>query len=116
VYPTLLPLRLSAHWQLNSCGDKIVAVNVRALATKKLLVLATFVFQYRLDCTERACVCALLLRIRTDRRRKRRWVHPVVGERLLNGQFYILHEDLRNYQGKFFIYFRMSIESFDNFG
>jgi hypothetical protein len=25
----VLPLRLGAHWQLNSCGDKIVAVNVR---------------------------------------------------------------------------------------
>jgi hypothetical protein len=35
-------VRLGAHWQLTSCGDKIVAVNVRALATEKLLVQATF--------------------------------------------------------------------------
>jgi hypothetical protein len=65
---------------------------VRALATKKLLVLATFFFQYRMDFTETdrqtACVCALLLRIRKGRRKKRHWVHPVVSKRLLIGQFY----------------------------
>jgi hypothetical protein len=78
-----------------------------------LLVLATFLFQYRMDFTETACVCALLLRIRRDRRKKRHWVHPVVSKRLLNGQFYKLYEDLRNSRGKFFSYFRTSIESFD---
>jgi len=35
-------LRLGAHWQLNSCGDKTVALNVRALQLKQLLVWATF--------------------------------------------------------------------------
>jgi hypothetical protein len=62
----------------------------RALATKKLLVRATFFFQYTMDFIERAFVCALRLRIRKDRRQKRHWVHPVVSKILLNGQFYKL--------------------------
>jgi hypothetical protein len=66
-----------------------------------------------MDFTETACVCALLLIIWKDRRKKRHWVHPIVSKRLLIGQFYKLYEDLRNCRGKFFTYFRMSIESFD---
>ena len=54
-----------------------------------------------MDFTETACVCALL------------WVHPVVSKRLLNGQFYLLYEDLKNCKGNIFSYFRMSIESID---
>jgi len=84
-----LSVRLGAHWQLKSCGDKKVDVNVRALATKKLLVRATF-FQYRVDFKETACVCALLLRMWKGRRKKRHCVHRVVSKRLLNGQFYKL--------------------------
>jgi hypothetical protein len=41
---------------------------VRALATERLLVEATFFFQYRMGFTQTACVCALLLRIRKDPR------------------------------------------------
>ena len=70
VYPNLLensedrkPLRLGAHWQLKSCGDKKLLERVRT-AAKKLLVLATFFFQYRMDFKVTACVRALLLRIR----------------------------------------------------
>jgi len=66
-----------------------------------------------MDFTETACLCALLLRIREDRRKKRHRVHPVVSKRLLNGQFYKLYDDLGNSRGKNFSYFRMSIESFD---
>ena len=44
---------------------------------------------------------------------KRHRVHPIVSTRFLKGQFYILYEDLRNCRGKYFTYFRMSIESFD---
>ena len=58
-------------------------------------------------------LCVLLLTIRKDRPKKRHWVYPVVCNKLLNGQFYKLYEDLRNCGGKFFNYFRMSIESFD---
>ena len=56
-----------------------------------------------------AYVCALLLRIRKDRRKKRQWLHPEVSNGRLNGQFYKLYEDFRNCNGKFFNYFRMSI-------
>jgi len=66
-----------------------------------------------MDFTETARVCALLLRIRKDRRIKRHLVHPVVSKRLLNGQFYKLYEDLRNCKGNIFSYFRMSTESSD---
>ncbi|GFG29651.1 hypothetical protein Cfor_10095, partial [Coptotermes formosanus] len=51
--------------------------------------------------------------IRKVQRKKRQWVHPILSNGLLNGQFYKLYEDLRNCGGKFFSYFRMSIESFD---
>jgi len=62
--------------------------------------------EYRMDFRETACVrvCALLLRIRKDRRKKGHWVRPVVSKRLLNGQFYKLYEDLSNCRGKFFNY------------
>ena len=86
----------------------------RALtATNSFLYWQLFVFRYRMDFTETACYYALLLRIRKVRHKKRHWVHPVVSRRFLNGQCYKLNEDLRNCRGKFFIYFRMSIESFD---
>ena len=75
-------------------------MNVRALATI-VACRCHFFFQYRMDFTETACVCALLLRIRKDRRKKRHWVHPIVSKRLLIGQFYKLCEDLRNCRGKF---------------
>ena len=81
----LCSVRLGAHWQLKSC-----------------LSWQLFFFQYRMDFTETACVCALLLRIKKDRRKKRHWVHPVVSKRLLNGLFYKFYEDLRNWRGKFF--------------
>jgi len=106
-------LRLGGHWQLSTCGDKNVAVTVRALQLESCLYRRLFFFQYRMDFTETARVCALLLRIRKDRRKKRHWVHPVVSKRLLNGQFYKLYEDLKNSRGKFFSCIRMSVESFD---
>lgn len=36
-------------------------------------------------------------------------MHPVVSKRLLKGQFYTLHEDLRAYLENIFSYFRMTI-------
>ena len=86
---------------------------MRALQLNSCLYRQLVFFHYRMDFTETACICALLLRIRKDRRKKRHWVHPVVSKKLLDGQFLKLYEDLRNCQGKFFGYFRMSIESFD---
>ena len=100
------PIEVTPLWQ-PGCKAR------RALATKKLLVLANFFFQYLMYFTETACLCALLLRIRKGWHKKRHWVRPVVSKRLLNGQFYKLYDDLRKCRGKFFNYFRMSIESFD---
>jgi len=88
-------------------------VNARALQLNSRLYWQLFFFQYRMDFKETAGVCALLLRIRKDRRKKRHWVHPVITKILLNGQFYKLYEDLRNCRGKFFNYFKMNIQSFD---
>jgi hypothetical protein len=75
-------LRLGTHWQLNSCGDKKVAVTVRALQLNICSYRQLFFFHCRMTFTETACVCALLLRVRKDRRKKRPWVHPVVSKRL----------------------------------
>ena len=65
-----------------------------------------------MDFVESAAVCALLLRIRA-KRRKRFWVHPLVSQRLLKGQFHKLYEDLRMHPMKFFGYFRMTSSTFD---
>jgi hypothetical protein len=101
------------HWQLKCCGDLTVAgggmVNMHSLQ----LNMTPFVFQYRMDFTQTACVFALLLTIRKVRCRKQHWIQPIVSKRLLNGQFYKSYEYLRNRRGKFFSYFRMSTESFD---
>jgi hypothetical protein len=45
--------------------------------------------------------------------KKRHPVHPVLSEILIHGQLYKLYVDLRNSRGNFFIYFSMSVESFD---
>jgi hypothetical protein len=65
-----------------------------------------------MDFVEAVAVCALLLRIRT-KRRKKFWVRPLVSQRLLKGQFHRLREDLRVHPKNFFGYFRMSCSSFD---
>ena len=83
--------------------------NYTIASTGKLLL------SVRMDFTQTACACALLLRIRKDGRKQRHWVHPVVSKILLNGLFYKLYEDLRNCRGKFSNYYRRSIESFDKF-
>jgi len=64
-----------------------------------------------MDFKDTACVCALLLRIRKDRRKKQHWVHPAVSKKTFKWEFYKLYEDFGNYKGKIFSYF--SIESFD---
>lgn len=66
-----------------------------------------------MDFVESACVIALLLRIKARKRRKKYWVHPIVSQRLLKGQFYQIHHDLIEYPRKFFQYYRMSKNSFD---
>lgn len=66
-----------------------------------------------MDAVETTCVVALLLRTRSKRRKHRYWVHPIISQRLLKGQFYKIFEDLCAYPEKFFQYFRMSKTSFD---
>jgi hypothetical protein len=65
-----------------------------------------------MDFVESVAVCALLLRTRT-KRRKKFWVHPLVSQRLLKGQLHKLYEELRVHPKKFFGYFRMRCNSFD---
>lgn len=67
-----------------------------------------------MDFVEIACVCALSLARKRKQKRKLFWVHPILSQRLLNGQFYKLFDTLREHSTKFFNYFRMSIDSFDN--
>jgi len=61
---------------------------------------------------ELVAVCAFLLRTRA-KRRKRFWVHPLVSQKLLKGQFHKLNEDLHIHPKKFFRYFRMTCSSFN---
>jgi len=65
-----------------------------------------------MDFTETACVCVLLVGIRKVQNKKAT-LGTVVSKRIFKGQLYKLYEDLRKRRGKFFSYFRMSIESFD---
>ena len=66
-----------------------------------------------MDVVEVACVVAVLLKNRKEKRRRKYWVHPVISHRLLKGQFYTLYEGLRAYPEKFSNYFRMTCGSFD---
>jgi len=65
-----------------------------------------------MDVKDVAIVCALI-RNRRNKWRKHYWVHPIWNDTLMKGQFYTLHEELRNYPKKFFGYYRMSVKSFD---
>jgi hypothetical protein len=58
-------------------------------------------------------VCALLLRKRNVKKRKKFWVHPITSQRLLKGKFYFLYVDLKAHPQTFFRYFRMSSGTFD---
>lgn len=60
--------------------------------------------------------CVWLLYRRYKRRRQRQreyWVHPILRDRLTHGMFVTLYPKLRQHGSKFFNYFRMSIQSFD---
>lgn len=67
-----------------------------------------------MDIYELAAVCALELRRKKKLRKKKLyWVHPITSQRLVKGQFYKLYSDLRAHPDKFFNYYRMSVNSFD---
>ena len=67
-----------------------------------------------MDLLETAAICALVLRIRKKKIRRRYWVNPIYSCSLLKGKFYTLYENLREQSIKFFSYFRMSISTFDD--
>lgn len=46
---------------------------------------------------------------RRQRRQRRYWVHPVIANRQQRGQFWVLYNDLRAHEEKFFEYTRMSM-------
>lgn len=57
--------------------------------------------------------CALLY-IRFKRNKKRRYcVHPIMSDRLFSGIFHSLHSKLKEHPDKFFKYYRMSEETFN---
>ncbi|XP_022835118.1 protein ALP1-like isoform X1 [Spodoptera litura] len=72
-----------------------------------------------------ALLISLLLLIILKRRKRRRiqnhrrqihrrhWVHPILTSRNKNGQHKLLFEELKCYPDKFFKYFRMSVNSFN---
>lgn len=56
----------------------------------------------------------LLMKKRKHRNRPRRfWVHPLLLERPNRGLFHTLFDDLQEDDEKFFLYFRMSKNTFD---
>lgn len=56
---------------------------------------------------------AFLLSQPRKKRKRRYWIHPLNTKRLQQSQFYILHNKLRAHPEKFFDYYRMSINSFN---
>lgn len=66
-----------------------------------------------MDFNEVVVICAFEIHKRKMKRKKRYWVHPLYTERLFKGKFYTIYSELRQYPPKFFNYFRMSINSFD---
>jgi hypothetical protein len=67
-----------------------------------------------MDVVEVACIYALeISRRRRLKNIRRFWVHPLTTERLLKGQFHKIYENLRAHPNKFYNYYRMSVNSFD---
>lgn len=57
--------------------------------------------------------CLVKRKNKINKKRKRRlWVHPIIGARMEKGSFHTLFPDLLKFPTKFFNYFRMSSESF----
>lgn len=64
-----------------------------------------------MDSIDIACVCAFVFRARKRRIERKYWVHPMLSQRLISGQFYKIYSYLREDDKN---YYRMSIQSFDN--
>ncbi|KAL4135909.1 hypothetical protein QTP88_007491 [Uroleucon formosanum] len=48
-----------------------------------------------------------------QRPRRQHWVHPMNDERKTSRRFSKFYNDIRLYEEKFFLYYRMSVKSFD---
>ncbi|XP_064108616.1 uncharacterized protein LOC135216990 [Macrobrachium nipponense] len=66
-----------------------------------------------MDSEEEALSLLIVLLRRRRRRRRALWMHPITASRLTHGQFYMIMSDLRADDDKFFDYFRMTQESFN---
>ena len=58
-------------------------------------------------------ILLLLRRIRRRRRQRAIWMHPLTTQRISVGQYYTIMYELRQDTEKFFNYFRMSQNTFD---
>lgn len=67
-----------------------------------------------MDVEDAICCWIAYRRMRRRRRERAYWVHPILRSRLTLSLYVTLYPSLRNYEVKFFNYFRMSIKSFDN--
>jgi hypothetical protein len=61
-----------------------------------------------------ACLVALHQRRKRRLRRRRFWVHPIVGQRLSHGDYRHLVRELRNDEQLFKKYFRLTTDQFDD--
>lgn len=56
----------------------------------------------------------LLLALSQARRKKRKWVHEINQKKKEFGEFHRLCSELSSFEDRFFTYFRMSREQFEN--
>lgn len=56
----------------------------------------------------------LYRRLKKRKKNRMQWIHPINMKRNEAGAFFVLFEDLRNDNDKFFNYFRMSMNTFDD--
>lgn len=68
-----------------------------------------------MEVEEVVCLWFLYRRYKRQKQRQRQyWVHPILRDKVTHGMFVTLYPKLREYEPKFFNYFRMSIKSFDD--
>ena len=65
-----------------------------------------------IQCSRRRVAIALML-VQLQLTTNHIWVHPMNNRRFEKGEFFVLYPDLRQFEDKFFNWFRMSIKKFD---
>jgi hypothetical protein len=100
VQMTSVERALSARWD-----TKLATISAR-----KARVAVVFIHHSaKMDVEESVCVWVLYRRMKRRRQRYRKyWVHPILRNRLTTSLYVTLYPSLRNYEPKFFNYFRMS--------